>query len=398
MGVYYIGSIPCSGGDIYHFGRKGMKWGQTIFGDLADRLAKRGWTGASNVARGISTGFGRANEFINADQARANLQRSNRMGPTYQMDTATRNAAQAAYNRTLPGMIDRARGAVGNAASAAREQAQQAMAKAREKVSTAYADAAAAIGRKGLDIQSFYSQVMQKAQGAINQGKDMVRQYGGMFVSQIQNLGSKALEGGKAFLDNAMERARNAGRQIGEAAGNAREFVTGEKARKKRDRDRSIYEKNSAAYEQEQSKKTKSPWSASHKSIVDKSKKRADESQAEYERTLPGMIERTTRDAGEAISRAGRKAKKAKREATNYITGNRARLELNRAKAAERGANTQHRLASRYDYEDVDNNGSVLNRASRDDYYAREQRARAQAEYDKTLPGQIEKARKKRKK
>ena len=312
MGVYYIGSIPCSGGDIYHFGRKGMKWGQTIFGDLADRLAKRGWGGASRVARGISTGFGRANEFINADFSRNAMNR----GVTQ---------ARSAYNRTLPGMIDQARGAVGNAASAAREQAQQAMAKAREKVSTAYADAAAAIGKKGLDIQSFYSQVMQKAQGAINAGKSMVRQYGGTFVSQIQNLGSKALEGGKAFLDIAMERARNAGRQIGEAAGNAREFVTGEKARKKRDRDRSIYEKNSAAYEQEQSKKTKSPWSASHKSVVDKSKKRADESQAEYERTLPGMIERTARDAGEAISRRTRKARNDTRA---FTRGTRARAEL----------------------------------------------------------------------
>lgn len=225
MGVYYIGSIPCSGGDIYHFGRKGMKWGQTIFGDLADRLAKRGWGGASRVARGISTGFGRANEFINADQARAQLNaaKANRRGyntqnrlaakydyvddhtgsldynvegrnmgknpkgygPTISANERVQNA-QAAYDKTLPGM----------------------MAKAREKVSTAYADAAAAIGKKGLDIQSFYSQVMQKAQGAINQGKNMVSKYGGQFVSQIQTLGSNALAGGKAFLEGIMKKAK----------------------------------------------------------------------------------------------------------------------------------------------------------------------------------------------
>lgn len=217
MGVYYIGSIPCSGGDIYHFGRKGMKWGQTIFGDLADRLAKRGWGGASRVARGISTGFGRANEFINADFSRNAMNR----GVTQ---------ARSAYNRTLPGMIDQARGAVGNAASAAREQAQQAMADARAKVSTAYADAAAAIGKKGLDIQSFYSQVMQKAQGAINQGKNMVSKYGGQFVSQIQTLGNNALAGGKAFLEGIMKKAK-------QAKSKATEPISRLKARKAEKRD-----------------------------------------------------------------------------------------------------------------------------------------------------------------
>lgn len=205
MGVYYIGAIPCSGGDIYHFGRKGMKWGKRIFGDLADRLADRGWGGASRVARGISTGFGRANEFINADNARQamNYARGSKQAQ-----------ARSAYNRTLPGMAENAR-----------QKAQEAMAKARERVTSAYSKAAESLGNKGLDIKSFYSQVMQKAQGAINQGKDMVRQYGGQFVSQIQDMGNKALKGGKAFLDNAMERARNAGK-------NAREFVTGEKAAK----------------------------------------------------------------------------------------------------------------------------------------------------------------------
>lgn len=210
MGVYYIGSIPCSGGDIYHFGRKGMKWGQTIFGDLADRLADRGWGGASRVARGISTGFGRANEFINADNARQamNYARGSKQAQ-----------ARSAYNRTLPGMAENAR-----------QKAQEAMAKARERVTSAYSKAAESLGNKGLDIQSFYSQVMQKAQGAINQGKDMVRQYGGQFVSQIQNLGSKALEGGKAFLDKAMEKAK-------QAKSKATEPISRLKARKAEKRD-----------------------------------------------------------------------------------------------------------------------------------------------------------------
>lgn len=279
MGVYYIGSIPCSGDDVCHFGRKGMKWGQTIFGDLADRLAKRGWTGASNVARGISTGFGRANEFINADQARANLQRSNRMGPTYQMDTATRNAAQAAYNRTLPGMIDQARGAVGNAAASARERATQAMADAREKVSSAYADAAKALGDKGRDIQTFYRDVMQKAQGAINRGKSMVSQYGGQFVSQIETLGKNALTGGKSFLDGIMERARNAGK-------NAHEFVTGENARRRLNSPTANMDENTRK-----------------------------NNQAAYDRTLPGMIER----AGRAARGAGGRARSAVNDASDRV-------------------------------------------------------------------------------
>lgn len=219
MGVYYIGSIPCSGGDIYHFGRKGMKWGKRIFGDLADRLADRGWTGASNVARGISTGFGRANEFINADNARQamNYARGSKQAQV-----------RSAYNRTLPGMAENAR-----------QKAQEAMAKARERVTSAYSKAAESLGNKGLDIQSFYNQVMQKAQGAINQGKDMVRQYGGQFVSQIQNLGSKALEGGKAFLEGIMKKVK-------QAKSKATEPISRLKAREaeKRDRESEIGKKS----------------------------------------------------------------------------------------------------------------------------------------------------------
>ena len=218
MGVYYIGSIPCSGGDIYHYGRKGMKWGKNIFGKISEFFTgnntRRELSSARTALRGAqqkSRHFG--GKDINGNYAfdiRKDYNNPiNSSGRTYYPfeETGKRwspeinrqndrlNKAQADYDRTLPGM----------------------MAKAREKVSKAYSDAASALSGKGLDIQSFYSQVMQKAQGAINQGKNMVSKYGGQFVSQIQNLGSKALEGGKAFLDNAMERAKNAGRQIGEA-------------------------------------------------------------------------------------------------------------------------------------------------------------------------------------
>lgn len=301
MGVYYIGSIPCSGGDIYHFGRKGMKWGKRIFGDLADRLADRGWTGASRVARGISTGFGRANEFINGDQARQamNFARGSKQAQ-----------AQAAYNRTLPGMIDQARGAVGNAAASARERATQAMADAREKVSNAYADAAKALGDKGRDIQTFYRDVMQKAQGAINRGKSMVTKYGGQFVTQIETLGKNALTGGKAFLDGIMERARNAGE-------NAREFVTGNRSRaelesaktalkgakqksrhfdgKDPDGSYSYKIKKDRDHPVDIGGKTYYPFVETgnrHSTEVTRQNERLRKAQAEYDKTLPGQIEK----------------------------------------------------------------------------------------------------------
>lgn len=211
MGVYYIGSVPCSGGDIYHYGRKGMKWGKNIFGKISEFFTGNNTRRELSSARTALRGAQQKSRHFDGKDINGNYtfdvrrdynnpinisgrtfypfeETGKRWSPEINRQNDRLNKAQAAYDKTLPGM----------------------MAKAREKVSTAYADAAAAIGNKGLDIQSFYSQVMQKAQGAINQGKNMVSKYGGQFVSQIQTLGNNALAGGKSFLEGIMKKAKQA--------------------------------------------------------------------------------------------------------------------------------------------------------------------------------------------
>lgn len=228
MSVYYIGSVPCSGGDIYHYGRKGMKWGKNIFGKISEFFTGNNARGQLNAARANQRGYNTQNRLAakydyrdvdnNGSALNWNVDKRNMgknpkgYGPTISANERVQNA-QAAYDKTLPGM----------------------MAKARQQVSNAYSQAAEKLGGKGLDIQSFYSQVMQKAQDTINRGKSMVSKYGGQFVSQIETVGKNALAGGKSFLDGIMKKVK-------QVKSKATEPISRLKARdaEKRDRDSEI--------------------------------------------------------------------------------------------------------------------------------------------------------------
>lgn len=231
MGTYYIGNVPCSGNDIYHYGRKGMKWGKNIFGKISEFFtgnnARRELNRASAAERGANTQHRLASKYDYNDVDN-NGSVLNRASKDDYYAREQRAAAQAAYNNTHPGMAEKAR-----------QQAQEAMAKAREQVSNAYADAAEKAGGAGKNIQAFYSDVMAKAKATINQGKQAVSKYGGQYASQIEEIGKNALTGGKNFLEGIMNRAKG-------AAKSTRDKVTGEvskfKARdaEKRDREREI--------------------------------------------------------------------------------------------------------------------------------------------------------------
>ena len=213
MSIYYVAGIPYGQTDeLYHFGRKGMKWGQNVFTTWAEYLQGKGLGGAANVARGAAKGLGRLNEYINGDNARSALGEAIR-------NRENVSQARSAYNRTLSGQVqnlrrnagnafNNARNQAGQAFNSARTQAGQAMSNARTAVSTAYADAAKKVGGAGRNIQQFYSEVMAKAQDQIRAGKQMVSTYGNQAMSSIQELGKKALEGPKNWLDGLMDRFR----------------------------------------------------------------------------------------------------------------------------------------------------------------------------------------------
>lgn len=229
MGVYYIGSIPCSSGDIYHYGRKGMKWGKNIFGDLADRLSGAAKNAVSKVSDW--SGYG----------ARANRDHYSNVAKNTKgwWNAGARGAAEnkaSAYNAQYK---NSPMGRIEGAANAVREQAQQAMSKAREQVSKAYADAAEKAGGAGKNIQAFYADVMSKAKATISKGKNLVSKYGPQFVSQIQTLGNNALAGGKSFLEGIMKKAK-------QAKSKATEPISRFKAREaeKRDRESEIGKKS----------------------------------------------------------------------------------------------------------------------------------------------------------
>jgi len=54
MGTYYIGNIPCSGDDIKHYGRKGMKWGKNVFTTWAEYMKGLGKDTAIAYIRGLN--------------------------------------------------------------------------------------------------------------------------------------------------------------------------------------------------------------------------------------------------------------------------------------------------------------------------------------------------------
>lgn len=222
MGVYYVAGIPYGQTDeLYHFGRKGMKWGQNVFTTWAEYLQGKGLGGAANVARGAAKGLGRLNEYINGDNARSALSEAIR-------NRENVNQARSAYNRTLSGQVQNLRRNAGNAFNNARNQAGQAfnnartqagqafnnartqagqgMSNARNAVTTAYAEAAKKVGGAGRNIEQFYNDVMAKAQDQIRAGKQMVSAYGNQAMSSIQELGKKALEGPKNWLDAMLKR------------------------------------------------------------------------------------------------------------------------------------------------------------------------------------------------
>lgn len=325
MGVYYIGSIPCSGGDIYHYGRKGMKWGKNIFGDLADRLSGA----AKNAVSKVSDWSGYS--------ARANRDHYSNVAKNTKgwWNAGARGAAEnkaSAYNAQYK---NSPMGRIEGAANAVREQAQQAMSKAREQVSKAYADAAEKAGGAGKNIQAFYADVMSKAKTTISKGKNLVSKYGPQFVSQIQTLGNNALAGGKSFLEGIMKKAKQA----------------------------------------------KSEFSKGPEYLANKAK---------------SGVKSGLSKARQSIETEGNRAREA---VTEYVTGSNAKTRLAKAERRYRGASSQNRhatkAASRNGGYGISNHTPSSFTTSKNEDRAREEYESAQREYDRTLPGQLKKVKKK---
>ena len=314
MGVYYVAGIPYGQTDeLYHYGRKGMKWGQNVFTTWAEYMQGLGKKigGAVNNARNA------AREYATGNNARSALGEAIR-------NRENVNQARSAYNRTLPGQVqnlrrnagnafNNARNQAGQAFNNARNQAGQAFNNARNAVSTAYAEAAKKAGGAGKNIEQFYNDVMANAQDKIRAGKQMVSAYGNQAMSSIQELGKKALEGPKNWLDAMLKRARNAKKELSKGAGylsskageavnkakdSAVEYVTGAKSKKKLNSAKKNYENAHKAYKHDDKSvggglgSNRPGQLSSFDSHVKAIKKREayEQAQSEYDKTLPGQL------------------------------------------------------------------------------------------------------------
>lgn len=270
MGVYYVAGIPYGQTDeLYHYGRKGMKWGQNVFttwaeymqglgkkiggavnnarstiGSTANNARNAAASAYNNVRKTATNAYNNAREYVTGEQARNNLNRANQN--RFSGGPMVRAQAQAAYNRTLPGQMENLR-----------KNAGQAMNNARNAVSTAYAEAAKQAGGAGKNIEQFYNDVMAKAKSQINAGKQIVAAYGSKAISSIQAAGEKALEGAKKWLDGVLNRARNSKKNIeknvSKTVQQVRSAIDGRKpsvssGRKRKDLGRSRAESNTDNY------------------------------------------------------------------------------------------------------------------------------------------------------
>lgn len=200
--VYYVGSIPCSGNDIIHYGVPGMKWGKHLFG-LVDKYvtgntANRLRNSYQSKVHGDVYNIRNATSYGNQSMLRANQQ-------SLQRNAALYNQYNNSYNNSLAGRLNtfgnNARNMYYNPAVR-----QRALSKAASLATNAYSNAAKQFGGMGSNISQFYNNAMGQAKDTIDKGSALVAQYGPVAVNNIKQLGQNALAGPKAFIENLLAR------------------------------------------------------------------------------------------------------------------------------------------------------------------------------------------------
>lgn len=69
--TYYVGNMPVSD-ELYHYGRKGMKWGKNIFDDVTNAVGNAAANTAKNVRSAVESGAKKAGAYISGEPARSN--------------------------------------------------------------------------------------------------------------------------------------------------------------------------------------------------------------------------------------------------------------------------------------------------------------------------------------
>lgn len=246
-------------------------------GRAASSAATRLGENASNMAaRAVDAG----REFITGEEAKNNLEYwKKRAGNNSPVADDMYRRAQAAYDRTLPGMIDKAKNVASEAWSAVKSGASAAL-------------------RKG---KSFLDGVFSSVKDFGSKAFGKLKNFGEKTISTVKSTGKTAMEWGDRMIKKVVGAVRTAatavrtgaealGKKVGETArsavDSAREFVTGEQAQALVDRMRT------------------------HGTQAE-----LESAQAAYDRTLPGIMA----NAGNAANNVTQAASVAVQNASRTI-------------------------------------------------------------------------------
>lgn len=183
--------------ELYHYGVKGMKWGQNIFGDPYEHLRN-----AQNKYR---------SSYANMVQSRGYARQANAMAGPYRSRMGGLDSWASDYARIHRGPVTQqlryAQSVYNNAL--ARERMQKDFQKASQLAANAYSNAAKQEGGSGKNIYQFYKDAIANAKNSIQQGASIVAKYGNQAVENIKNLGKNSIENSKKWLDVLMPRMKN---------------------------------------------------------------------------------------------------------------------------------------------------------------------------------------------
>lgn len=225
MTTYYIGSVSCSGDELFHHGVKGMKWGKHLFGlwdqyvtgNTANRMRQHYQNNMHYNLGGIQNAMATGNNRMLS----LNQQSMQRNAELY-------NRYNNSYNNSLAGRINRLGGYVRNGIyypEGVSKAMSRAYSRASQLASNAYSNAAKALGDTGRNIGQFYADVIAKAKNAIQKGAGLVAQFGGAAVENIKAMGKRALEGAKNFIEKLLGRNKKSSSEEDEEENTKRDIT-----------------------------------------------------------------------------------------------------------------------------------------------------------------------------